>query len=70
MIVADEKFGALSQGGNYTEVARALGLDATRVETPDAFAPVLKSAIETTRSGAPAMIECITKEGYDFSRFD
>ena len=70
MIVADEKFGALSQGGNYTEVARALGVAATRVETPDAFGPALKSAIETTRSGTPALIECITKEGYDFSRFD
>ena len=70
MTVADDKFGALAQGGNYAEVARALGIAGIRVETPDAFGPALKSAIAATDSGTPALIECITKEGYDFSRFD
>ncbi len=69
MIVADEKFGALSQSGNYTRVADALGVVAQRVETPDKFLPALKEAVAATEGGRPALIECITKEGHDFSRF-
>ena len=70
MIVADDEYGALSQGGNYTEVARALGVAATRITEPAAFKPALKEALKTTETGQPALIECIAKEGYDFSRFD
>jgi thiamine pyrophosphate-dependent acetolactate synthase large subunit-like protein len=70
MIVADDEYGALSQGGNYAEVAAALGVAATRITEPGAFKPALKEALAATGTGRPALIECITKEGYDFSRFD
>ena len=70
MVVADDEYGALSQGGNYAGVASALGAQAVRITEPDAFKPALNDAIAATKEGRPALIECITKEGYDFSRFD
>ena len=69
LVTSTEKYGALTVGGNYTKVAEGLGVAAARVETPDAFEPALRQAIETTASGAPFLIECVTKEGYDFSRY-
>ena len=70
MPFAHDEFGALDQFGDYAAVARGLGAEGIRVETPDAFLPAVKNAIKTTEAGCPALIECITKEGYDFSRYD
>ena len=67
MPFAAERYGTLDQGGNYRDVAKALGGWGVRVEKPDEFIPALKQAIEVTKTGQPAMIECLTKEGYDFS---
>ena len=69
LVTSTERYGALTVGGNYTKVADGLGVAASRVETPDAFVPALREAIETTAAGAPFLIECVTKEGYDFSRY-
>lgn len=66
---SDGAFGTLAQGGHYTEVARALGVEATRVEAPGAFRQAVAGAIEATESGTPALIEVMVKEGHDFSRF-
>ncbi len=66
---AIETYQAHSQGGNYSEIARSLGAWSIRAETPDAFLPALKDAIAATETGQPALIECITKEGYDFSKY-
>ena len=69
MPFAIEKYGSHSQGGNYRDVAKALGGWGVRVEKPDQFIPALKDAIEVTKTGQPALIECIVKEGFDFSRY-
>jgi acetolactate synthase-1/2/3 large subunit len=69
MVAATEKYGALTVGGNYAKVADGLGVAAIRVERPDAFAPALREAIKTTESGAPFLIECVVKQGYEFSRY-
>ena len=69
MPFAAEEYKALYVGGNYGGVAEALGGWSERVEKPDQFVPALKRAVEVTRSGRPAMIECLTKEGYDFSKY-
>ena len=69
MPFATEKYGSVFLGGNYGEVAKALGGWAERVEQPDHFVPALKRAIEVTKTGHPAMVECLTKEGFDFSRY-
>ena len=66
---AIEAYGAHSQGGNYSEIAKSLGAWSIRVESPDAFLPALRDAIAATEQGRPALIECITKEGYDFSKY-
>jgi acetolactate synthase I/II/III large subunit len=68
LITATEKYGAYFVGGNYTKVAEGLGMEAIRVEAPDAFVPALKKAKEAVAAGRPFLIECVTKEGYDFSR--
>jgi acetolactate synthase-1/2/3 large subunit len=69
MPLAMERHRALDQGGNYSEVAKALGLWSTRVEKPDAFLPALRQAIESTQSGTPALIECMVKHNLKFSRY-
>lgn len=66
--VSTEKYGALAVGGNYAMVAQGLGVSSIRVEAPDAFVPALRRATEVTASGRPFLIECVVKEGYDFSR--
>ena len=66
---AIEQHNALDLGGNYSEIARALGVWSKRVETPDAFLPALRQAVEVTQSSEPALIECVAKECYHFSRY-
>ena len=69
MPFATEEYGTLYVGGNYRDVVKALGGWGERVEKPGDFVPALKRAVEVTKTGQPAMIECLTKEGYDFSRY-
>ncbi len=69
MPVSVEKHAAHSVGGDYAGVAKALGAWSKRIEQPDAFLPALKGAIEATQSGVPALIECIAKQNYKFSRY-
>jgi acetolactate synthase-1/2/3 large subunit len=69
MVLSNDTFGTLAQHGNYCDVARALGVEAMRVDTPDAFTQSFAAAVEATQSGTPALIEVMAKEGYDFSRF-
>ncbi|MEE2760163.1 MAG: thiamine pyrophosphate-dependent enzyme, partial [Pseudomonadota bacterium] len=68
LLASTEKYGAYFVGGNYTDFAAALGVQAFRVEVPDAFAGILEQAVKVTEGGAPALVECMVKEGYDFSR--
>ena len=69
MPFAIEKFAAHDQGGDYRTVAEALGGWGVRVESPNSFVPALHQALDVTRSGQPALIECITKECHDISRY-
>ena len=64
-----EAYGALDQGGDYSKIAEALGAWGRRVEKLDDLLPSLKEAIEITKTGQPALLECIVKEGYDFSKY-
>ena len=67
MAVAAEKH--LYLGGDYRDLARSLGAWSERVEKPERFLPVFKEAMEITRSGQPALLEVIVKEGNDFSQY-
>ncbi len=69
LIASEKRYGALAVGGDYTRVAEGLGVAARRVEAPDDFPAALAEAVATTETGAPFLIECVTEEVHDFSRY-
>jgi acetolactate synthase-1/2/3 large subunit len=69
MVAAIERYRAADLGGNYSEVARALGAWSTRIVEADAFLPALRQAIEVTQSDTPALIECMAKQNFKYSRY-
>ena len=69
MPYATEMYDALDQGGDYAKVADGLGAWSKRVERVADLVPSLEEAIEVTKTGSPALLDCIVKEGYDFSKF-
>jgi acetolactate synthase-1/2/3 large subunit len=69
MPFATEKYGSIFLGGNYRDVAKALGAWSERVDKPAELIPAFKRAIAVTKQGQPALVEVMTKEGYDFSRY-
>jgi acetolactate synthase-1/2/3 large subunit len=69
MKVAIEKYGASQLGGNYSEVAKALGAWSKRVHSAEEFLPVFRQAVEATQSGTPALIEVVAKQNYKISSY-
>jgi thiamine pyrophosphate-dependent acetolactate synthase large subunit-like protein len=65
--VSREKFDAFDIGGNYADIATALGCWSRRVDSPDDIAASIDSALEELSEGRPALLEFITKECYDFA---
>ena len=62
MPVAHEKYGAREVGGDYADIARALGGWAERIEDPAEVAPAIRRAKAATEDGRPALLEFITSE--------
>lgn len=56
-----DRFTMVELGGDYVAIAKALGAHAERVRTPEEIVPALQRAIAVTESGAPALVEFITK---------
>jgi len=69
LVAAVQRYQAANLGGNYSEVAKALGAWSTRIAKPDAFLPALKQAMEATQSSTPAVIECVAKQNFKYSRY-
>ncbi len=67
--ISDEKYGAMTVGGNYTKVAEGLNVAARRVEKPADIVGAIKQAVDVTERGAPFLLEFAVKEGHDFSRY-
>jgi acetolactate synthase-1/2/3 large subunit len=67
--ISDEKYGAMTVGGNYKKVAEGLNVAATRVEKPADIVGAVKEAVDVTEKGAPFLLEFVVKEGHDFSRY-
>jgi acetolactate synthase-1/2/3 large subunit len=67
--ISDEKYGAMTVGGNYKKVAEGLNVPATRVEKPGDIVGALKEAVGVTEKGSPFLLEFVVKEGRDFSRY-
>jgi len=62
MPLAIERYRANRLGGEYAELARALGAFAARVTNPGEFGSAFSSAIASARQGRPALLEFITCE--------
>jgi acetolactate synthase-1/2/3 large subunit len=67
--ISDQKYGAMTVGGNYMKVAEGLGVASSRVEKPAAIVGAIKEAVAVTETGAPFLLEFVVKEGRDFSRY-
>jgi acetolactate synthase-1/2/3 large subunit len=63
LLHAQQEYGANNQGGNYAQLAEALGAWGKRVTRADDFRSSLDQAIAVTKTGKPALIECIVKAG-------
>jgi acetolactate synthase I/II/III large subunit len=69
MPIGIERHNTLDLGGNYADVAKALGAWSKRVSEPQAIAGAIRQAIEVTQSHEPAVLEFVVKEGKRFSRY-
>jgi acetolactate synthase-1/2/3 large subunit len=65
---ATRRFRSTDIGGNYAELARALGGYGERVTRPEEIASALQRGIERTREGTPVLLEFITERATDISR--
>jgi thiamine pyrophosphate-dependent acetolactate synthase large subunit-like protein len=60
MKLSHERYGTRDVGGNYADIARALGGWAERVEDPAEVGPAILRARRATESGQAALLEFIT----------
>lgn len=66
---AAEKFGFTNLYGEYANLAKALGAHAERVESPKEIVPAFKRAQAASAKGQPALLEFMTKEENNLSRY-
>jgi thiamine pyrophosphate-dependent acetolactate synthase large subunit-like protein len=67
--VANERFKAIQQGGDYEALAKSLGWWSERVEEPGQLQAVFRRALDVVRGGQPALVDVITKETTKLSTF-
>lgn len=60
--VAAQQYGIHELGGDYADVAKALGGYGERITKPEQIMAALQRALETNNNGTPAVIEIITSE--------
>ncbi len=62
MELSEEKYGVSELGGNYADMARAMGGWAERVEDPDDVGPAILRAKRATEEGRAALLEFICSQ--------
>jgi len=67
--VAVEKYNIKVVGGQFAEVAQALGAYSEKITEPGEIVPAIKRALEVNRGGRTVLLEFITKEEGDYSKF-
>jgi acetolactate synthase-1/2/3 large subunit len=67
MIVSHERFRTRDIGGNYADLARAMGGWAERIEDPEDVAAAIQRARKATENGQAALLEFITSEETAYS---
>ncbi len=66
---ATKLYGTRFLTGNYERVADGLGAYTERVEAPEEIIPAVKRAVKVTTDGRPALLEIITKEENQLSKY-
>ena len=67
--VATERFGFTNLYGNYADLSQALGGYGERITDPSEIIPALGRAQEAMAGGKPALLEFMTKEENNLSRY-
>ena len=67
--VAIQKYRAKELSGQFAEVATAMGAYSEKITDPGEIVPAFQRGLEATASGRPVVLEFITKDEGDFSRF-
>jgi acetolactate synthase-1/2/3 large subunit len=68
MTASHERYRTRDLGGNYADLAKALGGYAERVEKPEEIARAIQRARRATEEGRAALLEFITSEEHSYSR--
>jgi thiamine pyrophosphate-dependent acetolactate synthase large subunit-like protein len=69
MPTATEKYRSTDIGGNYAEFARALGGHGERIAKVEDIIPAIQRGIAATQAGKPVLLEFLTSQELDFSRY-
>jgi thiamine pyrophosphate-dependent acetolactate synthase large subunit-like protein len=69
MPTAVARYNTKQLSGNFSEVAAALGAYSERITDPNEIKAAVHRAQEANRDGRPALLEFITREDNDFSKF-
>ena len=64
-----EKYNITGLSGKFSEVAQALGAYAEKVVDPIDIIPAIQRGLDVTQTGRPAVLEFITKEEGEYSKF-
>ena len=67
--VATERFGFTNLYGNYADLSQALGGYGERITDPSEIIPALGRARQAMSAGKPALLEFMTKEENNLSRY-
>lgn len=67
MATSHELFGTRDLGGNYADMAQAMGGYAERIEDPSDIGPAFQRARQVTEDGKPVLLEFITSSEVDTS---
>ncbi len=70
MKASHERYRTQDIGGNYAEIARALGGWAERVEDPEQISSAIQFARKATEDGKAALLEFITSRESNYSRME
>ena len=67
--VAIQRYQAKELSGQFAEVATAMGAYSEKITDPGEIVPAFQRGLKATASGRPVVLEFITKDEGDFSRF-
>ncbi|MQG32673.1 MAG: hypothetical protein FI717_00005 [SAR202 cluster bacterium] len=67
--VALEKYNVKSLSGEFSEVAQAMGAYTEKITQPSEIIPAIKRGITATEEGKTVVLEFITKDEGEYSKF-